>query len=321
MPLQFDPEYLQALEPLIPLMSNRPKLVLQDIPSSRKSREASISLLLSKLPVQEDVTCTVHHAVAPDGHRVPVYGFTKKGSQSEPGPAVLFCHGGGMITGSAQLYSNPVARLVSETSIPFFSVDYRLAPEHNGLTLVQDCYSVLLWLNQHSTEHNIDPARIAVYGESAGGGLAAGVVLMARDKNLQPPLAKQVLIYPMLDDRNSAGNEAIEPFAAWKTEDNITAWTAVLGDKAGDPNADVSPYSAPARAYSLEGLPPTYLDVGGLDIFRDETVAYAMRLMAENITTELHVYSGLPHGFELIGKDISATARAHENRIKTLLKL
>ncbi|KAL2678490.1 hypothetical protein Neosp_009236 [[Neocosmospora] mangrovei] len=321
MPLQFDPEYWQALEPFIPLMSNRPKLVLQDIPSSRKSREAAISFLLSKLPVQEDVACTVHHAVAPDGHQIPIYGFTKKESRPEPGPAVLFFHGGGMITGSSQLYSKPVARLVSETSIPFFSVDYRLAPEHNGLTLVQDCYTALLWLNQHAGEHNIDPERIAVYGESAGGGLAAGVALMARDKNLQPPLAKQILIYPMLDDRNSSGNEAIEPFAVWKTEDNVTAWTAVLGDKAGNPNADVSPYLAPARANSLKGLPPTYLDVGELDIFRDETVSYAMRLMAENVSTELHVYSGLPHGFELIGKDISATKRAHENRTQALLKL
>ena len=200
------------------------------------------------------------------------------------------------------------------------SVEYRLAPEHPGTTLVDDCYAGLVWLSQNAQKFNIDPTRIAVMGESAGGGIAAGVALMARDKNLQPPLAKQILIYPMLDDRNLIPNEALEALPlVWTNADNITGWTALLGDKAGKPDADVSPYCAPSRVKSVVGLPPTYIDVGGLDLFRDEDLLYAQRLAAENINTEFHLYPGLPHGFELFATSIDASKRANENRQKAIL--
>lgn len=221
--------------------------------------------------------------------------------------------------GSVQMFAKPLARLVSETSVSIFSVDYRLAPENTGTIPVEDCFASLIWLQQNAQKHNIDPARIALFGESAGGGLAAGVTLMARDRNIQPPIAKQILIYPMLDDRNMTGNEAIEPLAFWKTQDNIVAWTALLGDKAGKPDADVSPYTAPARAERLAGVPPAYIDVGSLDIFRDESIAYATRLLAEDVSTELHVYPGVPHAFEPIAPNISIAKRAYENRLMALL--
>jgi acetyl esterase/lipase len=319
MPLQFDPEYFEHFEPLIPLLSNRPKVTVQEIPASRKAREAGLSAFLEKLPDSPDVEQAIYHVEAADGYQISVHGFVKKGTHSEPGPAILHYHGGGMTIGTAQQYAKPLARLVSETSIPIFSVNYRLAPEYTGTTLVEDCYAALVWLNQNAQKHDVDPARIAVFGESAGGGLAAGVTLIARDRNLQPPLAKQILVYPMIDDRNMTTNEAVEPFAFFKTADNITSWTALLGDKAGKPDADVSPYSAPARAKSLAGLPPAYIDVGELDIFRNEDIAYATRLLAENISTEFHLYPGLPHAFELIAPNISATKRAYENRLKAML--
>ncbi|KAM0812651.1 putative Alpha/Beta hydrolase protein [Seiridium cardinale] len=123
----------------------------------------------------------------------------------------------------------------------------------------------------------------------------------------------------MLDDRNMTANEVLEPLAFWKTADNVAAWTAVLGEeKAGKPGADVSPYVAPARAKSVAGLPSAYIDVGGLDIFRDEDIMYATRLLAEDIETELHVYPGVPHAFELVAPDISVTKRAFENRLKAM---
>jgi acetyl esterase/lipase len=321
MPLQFDPEYYKAFEPLIPLLANRPELTVQDIQPSRKGREAGIAALHARLPESPDVEQAVYHCEATDGYQIPVHGFTKKDARpgTGPGPAILHFHGGGMILGSAELYAKPLACLVSDTSIPIFSVNYRLAPEHNGTTLVEDCYAALVWLSRNAQTHNIDPARIAVFGESAGGGLAAGVALIARDRNLQPPLAKQILVYPMLDDRNLVANEATEPFAFWKHKDNATAWAAVLGEAAGSPDADVSPYAAPARAASVADLPPTYIDVGEFDIFRDENLAYATRLLAQNISTEFHLYPGLPHAFELIAPNISATKKAYENRVKAML--
>ncbi|CAH0047490.1 unnamed protein product [Clonostachys solani] len=308
MALQFDPEYAAAVEPLLPLLSKRKKLSLSEIPAARKAREAGIAAFFHKLEDCPDVQQQVHHVKASDGYVISILAFYKTDAPPDPGPAVLHFHGGGMILGSAELHAKPLAQLVSKTSVPIFSVNYRLAPEYKDTVPVEDAYTALL-------------CRIAVYGESAGGGLAAGVALMARDLDLQPPLSKQILIYPMLDDQNQVANDKMEPFAFWKTEDNVTAWTALLGDKAGDPDARVSPYSAPARVSSLAGLPSTYLDVGGLDIFRDETISYAARLMAEGIQTELHVYPGVPHAFEMVAPHIKATKRALNNRECTILEL
>ncbi|VUC30730.1 unnamed protein product [Clonostachys rosea] len=316
MALQFDLEYAAAVEPLLPLLSKRKKLSPSEIPTARKTREAGIAAFFSKLGDCPDVKQEVHHVKAPDGYIISVLAFRKRDAPSGLGPAVLHFHGGGMILGSAELHAKPLAHLVSNTSVPIYSVNYRLAPEYKDTIPVQDAYAALLWLTQ---QEGVDSSRITVYGESAGGALAAGVALMARDLGLQPPLAKQILVYPMLDDQNQVSNENMEPFAFWKTEDNITAWTALLGDKAGDPNAEVSPYAAPARATNLAGLPSTYLDVGGLDIFRDETVSYATRLMAEDIQTELHVYPGVPHAFEMVAPNIVVTKRALENRELAIL--
>ncbi|KAJ6090368.1 Alpha/Beta hydrolase protein [Penicillium sp. IBT 16267x] len=211
-----------------------------------------------------------------------------------------------MILGLAEVQAKPLAAVVSETGILIFSVNYRLAPEYSGTTPVEDCYSALVWLHQNASAHEVNPARIAVFGESAGGGLAAGVTLMARDRNLQPPIAKQILIYPMLDDRMVTANEAVEPFAFWTREENVIAGTALLGNNY-------------IHQSILAGLPPAYIDVGELDIFRNESITYATRLLGENISTELHVYPGLPHGFDVVAPFISATVRAQGNRCKAML--
>lgn len=319
MPFQFDPEYATAIEPLIPLMSKRAKLVIEDIQFSRDAREKRIARLFGVLPDSPDVEQTVYHLEADDGHQIPVRKFSKIGTPTERGPAIVHFHGGGMILGSAEIEAKPLAALVSETGISLFSVNYRLAPDYNGTIPVEDCYSALVWLHKNANAHGVDPARIAVFGESAGGGLAAGVTLMARDRDLKPRIAKQVLVYPMLDDRTTTVNEAVEPLAFWTTEENITAWTALLGDDAGISDASISPYAAPARAKSLAGLPPAYIEVGELDIFRNESITYATRLLHENISTELHVYPGLPHAFDMVAPFISATVRAQGNRCKAML--
>ena len=183
----------------------------------------------------------------------------------------------------------------------------------------QDCYAALAWVSQHAKDFNVDPARLMIMGDSAGGGLAAGVAIMARDEKLSPPLAKQLLIASMLDDQNTQPKPELQNFATWTTNDNITGWQAYVGDKAG--KADCSPYAAPARVKSVEGLPPTYIEVPALDIFRDENMAYAQRLYAANIDTEFHVWAGVPHSFELFSVNIGLSKAAVAERVRVLKAL
>ncbi|KIV76953.1 hypothetical protein PV11_08798 [Exophiala sideris] len=313
MPLQYSAEFFKVFEPLIPTLKARPKPPPHDIETRRKNHGLIVQML-SHLPDTPNVEETVHHVKSDDGYHIAVHAFTVKSQSETPTAGVLHCHGGGMIMGSVGGFSKGIANTVARTGIPFFSVDYRVAPEHTGTGLVDDCYAGLVWLSKHASEFNVDPSRIAVMGESAGGGIAAGVVLKARDKGLQPPVAKQLLVYPMLDDRNNKPIEAIEPLAFWRVSDNITGWTALLGDKAGDPDADVSEYAAPTRAKDVSGLPPTYIDCGGLDIFRDECIEYARRLAVEDIEVEFHLYPGVPHGFDILAFDAPTSKRAFENR-------
>jgi acetyl esterase/lipase len=177
-------------------------------------------------------------------------------------------------------------------------VDYRLAPETPHPGPVEDCYAALRWLYSHTGELGVDPTRIAIGGASAGGGLAAGLTLLTRDRG-EVPLAFQFLIFPMLDDRTVTATEP-HPYTGefiWTPEANRFGWTSLLGKEPGGP--DVSPYAAAARAESLEGLPPTFINVGALDLFLEEDMEYARRLMRAGVPTELHVYPGAFHGFHM----------------------
>jgi acetyl esterase/lipase len=164
----------------------------------------------------------------------------------------------------------------------------------------------------------VDPARIAVMGDSAGGGLAAGVCLLARDRG-GPPVAQQLLIYPMLDDRAQMPDPQLLPFLTWTYDDNVTGWAALLGDSAG--TDAVSPYAAPARATDVSGLPDTYIDVGDLDIFRDEDITYAQRLADAGVPTELHLHPGCPHAFETLARKADVSRRAISDRMRRLRTL
>lgn len=161
-------------------------------------------------------------------------------------------------------------------------------------------------------------ARLAVMGESAGGGLAAGVCLMARDRR-GPAVAQQLLIYPMLDDRPATPDPALLPFLTWTYDDNLTGWGALLGDKAGGDG--VSPYAAPARATDLAGLPDTYIDVGDLDIFREDDIGYARRLSAAGVPTEFHLHPGCPHIFETVAATADVAIRVLADRVRRLKSL
>ncbi|RVX69547.1 hypothetical protein B0A52_06611 [Exophiala mesophila] len=320
MPLKLDPNFARAIKDLPPPRESPP---VGDVATRRINVADGLGKLLLQMHTSDDIETEVFEIKMDNGSTVAVHRFfskpTKAPTEAASGPAVLHIHGGGYISMDVDMWSPALKSQVSQTSIQIFSVCYSLAPEAPYPTALEECYATLLWLQMNAEKYNIDPSRIAVQGESAGGGLAAAVSLLARDRKLSPPIAKQILIYPMLDDRNVSANGNLEPFATWSLSDNITAWTAYLGTEPG--SNTTSYYAAPARATELSGLPITYMDMGELDIFRDENLSYASRLAAANISLELHVYPGVPHAFEFIAPHSYHAQNAMANRWKALSAL
>jgi acetyl esterase/lipase len=318
MPLSLDPEVLPVLQKLAAAMAGVKPPPVGDWKSRRQTAAAMFTAWAGLQPLPGDVSTRDFTTPGHDGAAVALRWFEKSGAkEGSPGrgPAALFIHGGGMILGDVGLYDAIVKRYVSQSGVPLLAVEYRLAPEHPHPTPVEDCYAGLRWLADHAPELGVDPARIAVMGDSAGGGLAAATALVARDRG-GPALAKQILIYPMLDDRNTTPIPELLPFATWSWDDNVTGWGALLGAAAG--KEGVSHHAAPARAADLSRLPPTYIDVGQLDIFCDEDIAYALRLVQAQVPTELHVHPGVPHGFEVMAPEAGVSRRATADRVRVL---
>lgn len=231
-------------------------------------------------------------------------------------PGLLHIHGGGMVVGSIETADHTARMLTELVRCVTVSVEYRLAPEHRHPAMVEDCYAGLLWTVAHAAELGIDSTRLAIYGGSAGGCLAAAVSLMARDRS-GPPLRCQMLVCPMLDDRNQTPSSfEITDIGVWDRSLNVEAWRWILGEHAGGP--DVSYYAAPARAVDLCRLPPAYVDVGALDLLRDEAIDYAARLLRSGVPTELHVYPGAYHAFEEICPTARVSRRAVAGRVAAL---
>ncbi|KAJ5688736.1 hypothetical protein N7462_003128 [Penicillium macrosclerotiorum] len=319
MPLKMDPEWRKAMEPFFANSAANPRPPITDPLEMRPVVEASLRNCLSVLPEYPDVEQEVHHITSYDGASIPVYRFWKKGDASKLGPAIVHAHGGGNILGDVQMHGTYLAQQIHQHGVQLFSVEFRLAPEHPFPTPVEDCYAALAWVNKHADQFAIDPHRIGVMGESGGGNLAAGMTLMARDRGLSPPVAKQFLIYPMLDDRNTGPCPALKDLLMWTPESSIVVWGTYLGANFGTDH--VSQYAAPARAASVEGLPPTYMELSNLDIFRDEGLKYASRIAAANIEVEIHVYPGLPHGYDIFAPLCAPSQRAISDRVRAVSTL
>ncbi|MCX2953723.1 alpha/beta hydrolase, partial [Lentzea sp. NEAU-D7] len=182
-------------------------------------------------------------------------------------------------------------------------------------TPLEDAYAALRWLHDNAAALGVDPARIGVMGDSAGGGMAAALSILARDRG-GPAIARQILIMPMLDDRTTEADPHIAPYALWSYDDNLTAWPALLGDAAGGP--DVPATAAPARLEDASGLPPAYVEVGQLDVFRDEDLAYATKLSRAGVPVEFHLHPGAPHEFDSIAVDSDVARRAVADRVRVL---
>jgi acetyl esterase/lipase len=315
--LQIDPEVLTeiAAQPGILVASEPPPA--GDVTGRRAITRQVFAELVPTLPAVAGVEVRRYTLDTDDGAALTLTWLC--GAQTAPpGSAVLYLHGGGMIVGLSEfggLYDWLAARYVAESNVPMLLVDYRIAPEYPHPVPVEDCYAALRWLAAHADEFGVDPARVAVMGDSAGGGLSAAVCLLARDRG-GPAIALQLLIYPMLDDRTTLPDPELAPTAIWSYDDNITGWQALLGEHAG--SESVSPYAAAARATDLSLLPPTYVDVGDLDIFRDEDIAYARRLARAGVATELHVHPGCPHIFEILAPNAAVSRRVIADRVRRL---
>ncbi|KAI1770157.1 hypothetical protein F4818DRAFT_434115 [Hypoxylon cercidicola] len=325
--LKLDPEYARWTAPF----GDKTRVPPCDTPLAfRQFNDTFVRVAWALLPPQPSIIQTRHRCTSYDGVEVDIVRFATTGqmnSGATPQPAVLYLHGGAMVAMSVDIFAPRLAILAAESGVQIFAVEYRLAPEHPHPTPVEDCYAALSWLSTHAIELQVDPTRIGLVGDSAGGGLAAGTALMARDRRLNPPIKKQILIYPMLDDRSTAALSRTTPasplvdFATIPLPIITMCWEAYVGkENPGRADADVSPYAAPGRAGDLRGLPSTYIDVGGLDLFRDECASFAARLAAADVEVEFHLFPGLPHGFDS-ASDIGATKRAVEGRIRWMRDL
>ncbi|WP_077145731.1 alpha/beta hydrolase [Sphingopyxis sp. KK2] len=241
--------------------------------------------------------------VIPSAHGGPdiaVYLYSP--AETKPGGgAILHIHGGGMVMGSAKQIQTSPASLAVAAGVPVASVEYRLAPERPFPAPQQDCHSALVWLAGQADALGFDASRIVVAGESAGGGLAAALAIMARDLG-GPAIAGQLLTYPMLDHRT--GGDAC-PYAnpntgefIWTRASNRFGWGALQGDYAADD--DRKGWFSPSLADDLSNLPPAYIATGSLDLFFDENLDYARRLTAAGVPVELHSYAGAIHAFNAV---------------------
>ncbi|MBE3000534.1 alpha/beta hydrolase [Nocardiopsis sp. HNM0947] len=232
----------------------------------------------------------------------------ERAGRTGTGPGIFHTHGGGMITGDRMVGVQQLLPWIVEHDAVVVTVEYRLAPEFPDPYPVEDCYAGLRWTAAHAAELGIDPERLLIAGASAGGGLAAGVTLMARDRN-GPRLLGQLLICPMIDDRDTPVSTAQYPDeGTWVRSSNRTGWNALLGERRG--TDEVSVYAAPARATDLSGLPPAFIDCGSAEVFRDEDVAYASALWRDGVQAELHVWPGGFHGFDMLAPQAAVSQAA-----------
>jgi acetyl esterase/lipase len=237
-----------------------------------------------------------------------------------PHPVIYNIHGGGMVSGN-----NRTAELAGELKraeilqLGVVAVNYRLAPEHPDPAPVEDCYAGLTWLSKNAQALGFNPNGIIISGNSAGGGLAAGVALLARERS-GPKLIGQMLQCPMLDDRcNSFSSKQMKGIGLWETTSNLTGWNALLGERRGGEN--VSCFAAPARADNLSGLPPTFIDVGVVEALRDDALDYANRIWQAGGEAELHIWSGAFHSFDQWVPEAIVSRSADEVRIAWMQRI
>lgn len=291
------PELLPGLQGYRAIGLSEPGFTVEEIPQIRAAAKAAFAAALSQVPPNTRVQAEDRWVPGMNGAPDILLRIYRPLAATGILPCIYWIHGGGMILAEMAFDDPDCQAYAEQVGCVVISVAYRLAPEHPYPCGMEDCYAGLSWAAAHAAELGIDETRIAIAGRSGGACLAAATALWARDHN-GPALAYQLLIYPMLDDRNqTASATEFGDILSWSRKHNRSAWKALLGDAAG--TADVSQYAAPARATDFSRLPPTLIQVGELEVFRDESVAYAQALMKAGVACELHVYPGLYHGSDM----------------------
>jgi acetyl esterase len=303
---KIDPELLPALE-----------LLPEAFGSITRESVVALREMLALQPapeVETDITVEQQTLASADGEvRVLVYRHPNgAGAGGSGGPGVLWIHGGGYIFGTPE---DDRARVIAEElACTVVSVDYRLAPEHPFPAGVEDCYASLVWMVERSAELNVDPARIAIGGASAGAGMAAGLALINRDRG-GPQLALQLLLYPMIDNLHDTASGQYVNHPVWNQQTSFNAWEMYLN---GAPGVEASPYAAATRAADLAGLPSAYICVGSEDLFRDECIDYARRLIAAGVSSELGVFPGVFHAAEVFVPGARISQRLQQSFLRAL---
>jgi acetyl esterase/lipase len=225
-------------------------------------------------------------------------------------PVLYWMHGGGMVIGNRYMDDLRLGQWCGSLACICVSVEYRLAPEAPYPLPLDDCDEGLCYVVDHAGDLGINARRIGIAGRSAGGGLAAALALRWRDRG-DDHVAFQYLEYPMLDDRMNTPSSMLDGLPLWSRESNAFGWRAYLGDRCGTDH--VPPDAAPARAAELAGLPPTFISVGTADCLRDEAIDFATRLCRADVLTELHVYAGAVHGFDMFADCAVVRCAAHDS--------
>ncbi|AYY15321.1 alpha/beta hydrolase [Actinobacteria bacterium YIM 96077] len=291
--------------------AGQPPLSTDTLADARK-RMAAMNLTCADAIGDRDITWEDRLVPGPPGQPDITVTVLRPGWTRPDAPGFYNIHGGGMVMDNRFSDLPRMVNLIGEFGCVAVTVEYRLAPEHPHPAPVEDCYAGLTWMAGHAGELGFDPRRLVIGGGSAGGGLAAGVALLARDRG-GPAIAGQMLLCPMIDDRNdSPSTHQYGGTAVWSRSSNDVGWKALLGADHGTER--VLPYAAPARATDLSGLPPAFVEVGEAEIFRDEDVQYCDRLWRAGVPAELHVWAGAYHGFDRIAPDSAATTAALQAR-------
>jgi acetyl esterase/lipase len=277
-------------------------------------RRATVTAMLAGIEVPDNPNVVKEDRVIPGPDGAPDISVRIYRPVNATGtlPGVYFIHGGGMILGTVD-GEDPVATMICDlVGAVVVSVEYRLSPETPHPGPVEDCYAGLTWTAKNAAELGIDTDRLAIYGASAGGGLTIATALMARDRG-GPALSFIMPIYPMIDDTHTTtSSQEITDVGIWDRSGNIEAWAWYLGGKEADA------YAAPARAEDLSGLPPAFIDVGTVDLFLDEDIAFVQRLIAAGVPTEFHIHPGAYHAAETFAADAELSRRIWALRIDAL---
>ncbi|RRV10172.1 alpha/beta hydrolase [Pseudomonas sp. v388] len=285
----------RLLDPTYDFFRDEPESdwTLTGLPAIRTRIEATF-------PTPEHSRCEQHWSGNASGDaKVRLCVYRPEANEAATTPAILYVHGGGFVLGRPEMLDDYLAQLARQLNATIIAVDYRLAPEHPFPLPLEDCYSALAWIWANAGRFNLDTRRVVVMGHSAGGGLAAALTILARDRG-RYGVRGLVLIYPMLDHRTGSAEE-VQPNPStgtfsWSREANQFCWACMQGEyRIDDERAG---YFSPSRAANLAAMPPTFLSTGALDLFLEEDVAFALRLSRAGVAVELHVYPGVPHMFD-----------------------